>query len=137
VRTVNYSAHVEHKNSSAGTTNKDAKVHAIFCYRPLDTFNPYVDVDLIGIYKDREAAMNRARVYAQAFIEVDEEQINDSYTSEVTNGELFMTEEKRSVSIETVILDNEHGGVGGKEIELSVMGDSAWMNPEILWCSGY
>jgi hypothetical protein len=118
-------------DSSAGNTNKkDSKVHAIFSYTPCG-WGEDTDVDLIGIYEDREGAMNRAREYSKDFI--DEEQINDSYTSDVTNGELFVDEEKGSVSIETVLLDDEHGGVDGKEIEFSVMGSCAWMNPGIEW----
>ena len=89
---------------SAGSTNNDSnsKIHAIFSLENWDE-----DVDLLGIYKDREAAMNRARVHAKDFM--DEEQINDSYNYEVTNGWLFVND-GGSVSIETVTLDEELGG---------------------------
>eukprot|EP00984_Skeletonema_dohrnii_P034770 scaffold33673_cov215-Skeletonema_dohrnii-CCMP3373.AAC.5 len=121
--------------SSAGSTSKESKVHAIFSLSPFDYED--VDVDLLGIYKDREEAMNRARIHATKCFNVDEEQINDSYTSGVTNGKLFVAYDIGSVSIETVTLDKEHGGVNGKEIELSVTDDSSlWTNPLIEWYKG-
>eukprot|EP00984_Skeletonema_dohrnii_P038244 scaffold41247_cov222-Skeletonema_dohrnii-CCMP3373.AAC.1 len=100
----------ENEISSAGTTYNDSKVkvHLIFSYMPCNDWGEGTDVDLIGMYEDREGAMSRARAYVKDFI--DEEQINDSYNSGVTNGELFVDEDRGSVSIETVILDNEHGG---------------------------
>jgi hypothetical protein len=52
-----------------------------------------------------EVAMNRARDYSKDFI--DEEQINDSYATDITNGELFLDEEKGSVSMETVLSDEQ------------------------------
>lgn len=50
-------------------------------------------------------AMNRARDYSKDFIH--EEQINDSYATDITNGELFLDEEKGSVSMETVLSDEQ------------------------------
>eukprot|EP00985_Skeletonema_marinoi_P016994 scaffold9244_cov141-Skeletonema_marinoi.AAC.5 len=123
----------ENEIRSASTTYKDSKVkvHLIFSYMPCNDWGEGTDADLIGMYEDREGAMNRARAYVKDFI--DEDQINDSYNSGVTNGELFVDEDTGSVSIETVILDNEHGGVSGREIEFSVVGSCAWMNPPIEW----
>ncbi|KAK1745383.1 hypothetical protein QTG54_003307 [Skeletonema marinoi] len=123
------------EDSSAGSTNNDSnsKIHAIFSLTYFENWDE--DVDLLGIYKDREAAMNRARVYAKDFIEIDEEQIDNSYEyiSRVTNGLLFV-EDGGSVSIETATLDEEHGGVDGKEIELSIKDiNSVWQDPEVKW----
>ena len=44
-----------------------------------------------------------------------------------------MEEDMGSVSIETVILNDEHGGLNDREIEFSIMGSCAWMNPQIEW----
>eukprot|EP00984_Skeletonema_dohrnii_P034768 scaffold33673_cov215-Skeletonema_dohrnii-CCMP3373.AAC.3 len=79
---------------------------------------------LLGIYKDREG---------QCLFS--DEESSDQYSSGVTNGELFVVHDVGSVSIETVILNNEHGSVGGREIEFSAYGEgsSVWMNPRIEW----
>ena len=43
-------------------------------------------------------------------------------------------EDGGSVSIETATLDEEHGGVDGKEIELSITDiNSVWQDPEVEW----
>eukprot|EP00985_Skeletonema_marinoi_P020745 scaffold12407_cov112-Skeletonema_marinoi.AAC.7 len=120
------------EKSSADSTSKDAEAHAIFSFR-IYAFEAEV-VNLLGIYKDREGAMNRAREYAKDLFS-DEESISDQYSTGVTNGELFVVHDVGSVSIETVILNNEHGSVGGRKIGFSAYGEgsSVWTSPRIEW----
>ena len=106
------------KEDSEAVIEKNSKVHALFGYKACGR-DDEMDVDLIGIYKGRETAVNRARAYTQDF--VNDDQVEVSYNLEVTDGEIIVVEGKVSVSIETVILDDEDDGKYGNEIEFSIL----------------
>eukprot|EP00985_Skeletonema_marinoi_P017443 scaffold9563_cov150-Skeletonema_marinoi.AAC.3 len=106
------------EKSSAGIIEKNLKVHALFSYKACGSGDE-MDAALIGIYKDREVAINRAREYSKEFI--DDDQIEVSYNFEVTNGEIIVADNTISVSIETVILDDEDSDKYGEEIEFSIL----------------
>jgi len=125
----------EDSSASANTTtNKDSKVHVLFS-STLGEFTDFEDVDLIGIYKHKEVAMNRAREYPKAF--TNEEQTHNSYTTDTdVDGVSFVhfkDYDETTVSIHTVILDDDHGAVKGEENEISVIHEGMWFQPQIRW----
>lgn len=106
------------QNSLAGAPDKNLKVHALFSYKVCKSGEER-DINLIGIYEDRDEAINRARAYSKDFI--DDEQMEVSYNLEATDGELIVADGAISVSLETVILDDEDRSAYGNEIEISVL----------------
>jgi hypothetical protein len=106
------------QKSLASAPVKNLKVHALFSYKVCDSGEER-DVKLIGIYEDREEAINRARTYSKGFIH--DEKMDVSYNFEVTDGELIVVDGAVSVSLETVILDDEDRTAYGNEIEISIL----------------
>ena len=106
------------QKSLASAPVKNLKVRALFSYKVCDSGEER-DVKLIGIYEDREEAINRARTYSKGFIH--DEKMDVSYNFEVTDGELIVVDGAVSVSLETVILDDEDRTAYGNEIEISIL----------------
>ncbi len=109
------------ENSSAGTIENNLKVHALFNYKACGSGDEK-DAALVGIYKVKDDAIERARECVQDYIS-DDIVDNDLVRSnlDVTNGEMFVVDDAISVSIETVILDNEDSDKYGEEIEFSIL----------------
>jgi len=121
------------EKSAAAPIDQGAKVYAIFSYWPGGMGGDY-DVTLCGIYRNREDAMDRAHKFTK-FNDDEEEKDQIEAASGVSNGKLFVDMEDCcwAVAMETVILDKEHGGDYGKELDIGCMGSSAWMHPQIEW----
>lgn len=102
---------------SAGIEEKNLKVHALFSYKACGDGDE-MDAAIVGIYKDKDDAIGRAQAFAQDLID-DDKEIECNF--EITNGEMIVANKKISVSMETVILDDEESDKYGEEIEFSIL----------------
>ncbi len=109
------------ENSNANPIEKNLKVQALFSYKACGSGDEK-DVALVGIYKDKDDTMERARYCVQDFIT--EEVVDDDLVQEnldITNGEIVVVHDAISVSVETVLLDDEDSDKYGEEIEFSIL----------------
>lgn len=99
------------------------KVYAIFCYWPGSMGQTSVDVDLCGVYTKRDDAIQRGLELAR-FDDEDMKAGQVGNAPNVTNGRLFFDSADTcfTVAIETVVLNEDHGG----ELDIGTVGDYCW-----------
>ncbi len=109
------------ENSKASPIEKNLKVQALFSYKACGDGDEK-DAALVGIYKDKEDTMERGRVCVQDYIT---DEVIDNYllqeNLDITNGEMVVVHDAISVSVETVLLDDEDSDKYGEEIEFSIL----------------
>jgi len=123
----------EGNNAKVASFDEDTKVYAIFNYWPGNMgMNDSVEVQLCGVFRNREDAIERAKFFTSFNDdEVEKEQLEDAQGK--LNGKLFhdMDDDCWVVALETVTLDKQHHGEYGRELDVGIHGDSCWMSPEM------